>query len=117
MASPETMQTMAPDLMRAEKRAVAQNSVFAALAIKALEADALHFSTDVWSSCVVVLGLAVIVVGRKYGIGWLQAADPIAALFVAMFKLYVSSRLGRQTIDALLDAAPVGIRNQIIAEV
>src|SRR5436190_5267490 len=52
---------------------------------QALEADALHFSTDVWSSCVVVLGLAVIVVGRKYGIAWLQAADPIAALFVAMF--------------------------------
>ena len=84
---------------------------------QALEADALHFSTDVWSSSVVILGLATVVAGRAYGLPWLQAADPIAALFVAMFTLYVSSRLARQTIDALLDAAPAGIRNAIVEEV
>jgi cation diffusion facilitator family transporter len=84
---------------------------------QALEADALHFSTDVWSSSVVILGLAAVLVGRAYGVPWLQAADPIAAVFVALFTLYVSSRLARQTIDALLDAAPPGIRSHILAEV
>lgn len=84
---------------------------------QALEADALHFSTDVWSSLVVVIGLTVVGLGRKYGITWVQAADPISALFVAGFTLYVSSRLARQTIDALLDAAPAGVRNQIVEEV
>lgn len=84
---------------------------------QALEADALHFSTDVWSSSVVILGLAAVLAGRAYGLPWLQAADPIAAVFVAIFTLYVSSRLARQTIDALLDAAPPGIRSRMLAEV
>jgi len=84
---------------------------------QALEADALHFSTDVWSSAVVIVGLAAVLVGEAYGMPWLQAADPIAAVFVAIFTLYVSSRLARQTIDALLDAAPPGIRNAMLAEV
>lgn len=84
---------------------------------QALEADALHFSTDIWSSSVVILGLALVLVGRRLEIDWLTKADPVAALFVAGVILYVSSRLGRQTIDSLLDAAPSGIRSQIIAEV
>src|SRR4051794_7822884 len=50
---------------------------------QALEADALHFSTDVWSSAVVILGLALVQMGRVYQIPWLRRADPIAALFVA----------------------------------
>src|ERR1700692_2717312 len=50
---------------------------------QALEADALHFSTDVWSAGVVVLGLALILVGRIYHLDWLRLADPVAALFVA----------------------------------
>src|SRR5256885_10856400 len=41
---------------------------------QALEADALHFSTDIWSSGVVVLGLSLVMVGRTYGIGWLRDA-------------------------------------------
>ena len=81
---------------------------------QALEADALHFSTDIWSSSVVILGLAVVWFGEKYSIGWLQKADPIAALFVAGVVVWVSWRLARKTIDALLDAAPIGIRNQIL---
>src|SRR5512132_3627529 len=39
---------------------------------QALEADALHFSTDIWSSGVVVLGLFLVLFGRIYGIGWLR---------------------------------------------
>src|SRR5271169_4174350 len=50
---------------------------------QALEADALHFSTDIWSSAVVIVGLALVWMGRTYQVGWLQRADPIAALFVA----------------------------------
>ena len=84
---------------------------------QALQADALHFSTDIWSSGVVILGLALVALGRQFGIGWLRDADPIAALFVAGVVVYVSSRLARQTIDALLDAAPTGARARILDEV
>jgi cation diffusion facilitator family transporter len=84
---------------------------------QALEADALHFSTDIWSSGVVVLGLLLVMVGRTYGIGWLRDADPVAALVVAAVVVYVSWRLARRTIDALLDAAPAGVRGRIIAAV
>src|SRR5579862_4509887 len=71
---------------------------------QALEADALHFSTDVWSSSVVILGLALVLAGRRYSVPWLLKADPVAALVVACIVVYVSSRLARQTIDTLLDA-------------
>src|SRR5271166_2123873 len=84
---------------------------------QALEADALHFSTDVWSAGVVVLGLVLILVGRIYHLDWLRLADPIAALFVAGVIVSVSWRLARRTVDALLDAAPAGVRAQIIGEV
>ena len=80
---------------------------------QALEADALHFSTDIWSAGVVVLGLLLVMAGRYYQIGWLRDADPIAALFVAGVVVSVSWRLARRTIDALLDAAPPGVRSQI----
>ncbi len=74
---------------------------------QALEADALHFSTDIWSSSVVIVGLALVLAGRSYHVGWLRQADPIAALFVAGVVVSVSWRLARRTMDALLDAAPV----------
>jgi cation diffusion facilitator family transporter len=84
---------------------------------QALEADALHFSTDVWSSSVVILGLVFVLLGHTYHIEWLRDADPIAALIVAVIVVHVSWRLARRTVDALLDAAPAGVRNQIIAAV
>ena len=80
---------------------------------QALEADALHFSTDIWSAGVVVLGLILVLSGRIYHVEWLRAADPIAALFVAGVIISVSWRLARRTVDALLDAAPAGVRAQI----
>ncbi len=80
---------------------------------QALEADALHFSTDIWSAGVVVLGLALVLLGRTYHIDWLRDSDPIAALFVAGVVVSVSWRLARRTVDALLDAAPAGVRSQI----
>jgi cation diffusion facilitator family transporter len=81
---------------------------------QALEADALHFSTDIFSTGVVALGLALVCFGQRWGIPWLGKADPVAALVVSGVIFYVSSRLARQTIDALLDAAPPGYRNRIL---
>ncbi|HEY4901108.1 MAG TPA: cation-efflux pump [Terriglobales bacterium] len=81
---------------------------------QALLADALHFSTDIWSSAVVILGLGLVLAGRTSSISWLAKADPIAALVVACIVVYVSWRLARQTIDALLDGAPAGVRSKII---
>ena len=81
---------------------------------QALEADALHFSTDIWSTGVVALGLLLVEMGRRYQIPLLRTADPVAALFVATAIVYVSWRLARRTIDALLDAAPAGVRNRIL---
>jgi divalent metal cation (Fe/Co/Zn/Cd) transporter len=65
----------------------------------------------------VILGLVLVLLGRAYRIAWLRDADPIAALIVAAIVVHVSWRLARRTIDALLDAAPAGVRNQIIAAV
>jgi cation diffusion facilitator family transporter len=84
---------------------------------QALEADALHFSTDIWSSFVVILGLVLVQLGRSYHVTWLSKADPVAALFVAGVVISVSWRLARRTVDALLDAAPAGVRNQILERI
>lgn len=84
---------------------------------QALEADALHFTTDIWSSGMVVAGLGLVWVGHRYNVPSLRIADPIAALAVAGVIIYVSSRLARRTIDALLDAAPTGVRGKIVREV
>jgi cation diffusion facilitator family transporter len=81
---------------------------------QALEADALHFSTDIFSSGVVILGLALVWAGRSYHADWLRTADPISALFVACVVVTVSWRLARRTMDALLDAAPAGVRGRIL---
>jgi cation diffusion facilitator family transporter len=66
---------------------------------QALEADALHFSTDIWSSSVVLLGLILSNFGYYF-------ADSIAALAVAVIVVYISIRLGKRAIDVLLDKAP-----------
>ena len=84
---------------------------------QALAADALHFSTDIYSSAVVILGLGLVLVGRYFELAWLRQADSMAALAVAGVVVYVSSRLARQTIDALLDAAPSDARARIIDQV
>ncbi len=85
---------------------------------QALEADALHFSTDIWSSAVVLLGLGLVWLGRKAlpaHAGLLNRADALAALAVAFIVLFVSYRLGKRTIDVLLDRAPEGLKEKILA--
>lgn len=74
---------------------------------QALEADALHFSSDIWSSAVVIAGLAA------YKFFGLTLADSIAALAVAVLVIVVSVRLGIRTVNVLLDKAPPGMRQSI----
>jgi cation diffusion facilitator family transporter len=68
---------------------------------EALEADALHFSSDMWSSLVVLGGLGAVWAG-------IPAADSIAALVVSVFIAYAGWRLGARTLNTLLDTAPAG---------
>ena len=85
---------------------------------QALEADALHFSTDIWSSAVVILGLlGVRLAGWYPGLGFLMQADAVAALIVAGIVVVVSGRLGVRTIQALLDSSPPGVDDKITAVV
>jgi cation diffusion facilitator family transporter len=85
---------------------------------QALEADALHFSTDIWSSSVVILGLIGVTIARFIpGLGWMSEADAIAAMVVALIVIFISAELGWRTIQALLDAAPKGMSEQIVRKV
>lgn len=77
------------------------------LGSQALEADALHFKTDIWSSSIVIVGLIVVRLTASLHLpAWLGQADAIAALGVSAIVIWVSLRLARETIDALLDRAP-----------
>jgi len=80
---------------------------------QALEADALHFSTDIWSSSVVIGGLILVRLSDALGVEWLVKADAVAALAVAGIVIYVSVKLGMRTVSALLDAVPAGLRDEI----
>jgi cation diffusion facilitator family transporter len=77
---------------------------------QALRADALHFQTDIYSSLVVLSGLAFVQFG-------FPQADAIAAAIVACIVIYISYRLGKSTIDILLDQAPKGISETVTTEV
>ena len=81
---------------------------------QALEADALHFSTDIWSSSVVIAGLIGVSIGRAVpGLAWLGHADAVAAMIVAFIVIFVSAQMGKRSILALIDTAPDGLSDQI----
>lgn len=82
---------------------------------QALEADAVHFSTDIWSSSVVLLGLVCVWLSNKTGVLWLREADTIAALGVAVIVVGVCIRLGIKSINSLIDATSPGIQEKIQA--
>jgi cation diffusion facilitator family transporter len=85
---------------------------------QALEADALHFSTDIWSSGVVILGLFCVKLSDWVpSLAFLRQADSVAAIVVGLIVVYVSIRLGIRTIQALLDVAPSGTEKKIISVV
>jgi cation diffusion facilitator family transporter len=75
---------------------------------QALEADALHFSSDLWASFAVLIGLT----GVHFGFVW---ADSASALLVAVLVCSAGWRLGRRTIDTLTDTAPAGAAEKFTA--
>lgn len=68
---------------------------------QALEADALHFSSDVLGSIAVMVGLGLIALGYTWG-------DAAAAIGVAVMIALLGIRLARSTVETLLDRAPDG---------
>ena len=89
-------------------RARVLTRVAAATSSQALEADALHFRTDMWSSIAVLIGLGGVALGYS-------RADAAAALVVAIFICVAGWRLGRRTIDTLTDTAPAGVSERVAA--
>ena len=73
---------------------------------QALEADALHFSSDILSSAVVLVGLIFV----RMGVAW---ADAAAGIAVALLVGWAAFKLGKKTIDILIDAAPEGLSERI----
>lgn len=73
---------------------------------EALEADALHFSSDMWSSAAVLVGLG----GVALGYTWM---DSVAAIAVAIFICIAGWRLGKRTIETLTDVAPAGVAQEL----
>ncbi|HML06667.1 MAG TPA: cation-efflux pump [Xanthobacteraceae bacterium] len=89
-------------------RARALYRVAARTSSQALEADALHFRSDMWSSIAVLIGLAGVAFGYF-------RADAGAAIIVAVFICVAGWRLGRRTVDTLTDAAPAGVSERVAA--
>jgi len=89
-------------------RARTLRRVAAETSSQALEADALHFGSDMWSSIAVLIGLGGVALG--YG-----SADAAAAIVVALFICLAGWRLGRRTIDTLTDTAPPGVSERVAA--
>jgi len=80
---------------------------------QALEADALHFSTDIWSSSVVIGGLTLVVISKWLRLPWLAQADAVAAMAVAGIVIWVSLQLGRRTVTALLDGVSASLVDDV----
>jgi cation diffusion facilitator family transporter len=83
----------------------------------ALEADALHFSSDIWASVAVLCGLGASWLGATRHISWLHYADPIAALIVSAMILVFGVRLAWRAVSALTDAISPELHSQVVEEV
>src|SRR6202162_4114282 len=77
---------------------------------QALEADALHFASDVLGSIAVIIGLALSGLGYAWG-------DAAAAIGVAVVISLLGLRLGRSTVETLLDRAPQGAPEKAAAAI
>src|ERR1700683_4489542 len=82
-------------------RARTLRRVAAETASEALEADALHFGSDMWSSVAVLVGRG----GVALGYSW---ADAAAAIVVALFICVAGWRLGRAALGTPAGTAPAG---------
>lgn len=72
----------------------------------ALQADALNFRADLMTSAVALIGLILVRVGYT-------AVDALASLTIAAYVAYMSVKLGRASIDILMDRAPEGTMERI----
>src|SRR5436190_18505875 len=77
---------------------------------QALAADALHFASDVLGSIAVIAGLALTGLGFAWG-------DSVAAISVAVMISILGLRLGRSTVETLLDRAPQGVAEKATAAI
>jgi cation diffusion facilitator family transporter len=73
---------------------------------QAIEADALHFSSDIFSSLVVLIGL----VCAQWGF---MIADSIAGIAVAAIVIFISIRLAKRAVDSLLDFSPPEVMEKV----
>jgi len=73
----------------------------------ALEADALHFSSDILSSGVVIIGLLLVYFNIS------KTADTIAALIVTGVIIYLGFKLSKKSIDLLMDRVPAGLYEKV----
>jgi cation diffusion facilitator family transporter len=76
----------------------------------ALQANALHFASDMAGSTAVLLGL----VGVRAGYDW---ADSAAAMFVAVLVLVAAGRLMRLNVDVLMDRVPPEAQEAALAAI
>jgi cation diffusion facilitator family transporter len=72
----------------------------------ALESNALHFAADMWQSVVVLAGFGLVAAGVPQG-------DALAAIVVSGLVAWTAVGLGRRTVDALMDAAPGGVADEV----
>lgn len=84
---------------------------------EALEADALHFASDIWASVAVLCGLGASWLGAMKHIPWLHYADPVAALLVSIMISVFGAKLAWRAIAALTDAISPELHTQVIEEV
>lgn len=81
---------------------------------RALEADARNFRADLLSSSVVIVGLALTALaGQSESLQWLHSADALAALIVGLNIVWMSARLALQSLNVMLDRAPVALRERV----
>jgi cation diffusion facilitator family transporter len=73
---------------------------------EALEADALHFSSDLVNSVLVLAALGAVALGYPQ-------ADALVAIGVAAFIAVAGFRLAQRTVATLLDTAPKGLGERV----
>ncbi len=91
---------------------------------QALEADALHFSTDILSSAVVLAGVLAAWLAEAMRVPAplarvLTQADTVAALLVAVIIFATSLKMAGAAVNTLMDATPLGaaaaVRKAVLA--
>jgi len=67
-----------------------------------LNANALQFRMDVWTQSFVMLGLLLVDLGYS-------VADPLLAILISSYIAYLGLRVGKSSVDVLLDRAPTAV--------